>query len=220
MLTTAAAPAPDAGTIVQRHLDAIGGVERWRKVESLMVRGTNDYAAFVWLWKSPNRFRTDERDHLNSGKTLTISFDGRTAWTSNPFKGSPDPRKITPAEHRRWETGLAIRSDLLDMPPKGSSVTLAGEESVQGRRAYKLTLTREGRDPVQLWVDAESYLILQRARTVVSPWGSQELAVTPIGDYRMVRGVRVPHNFGGTTCIVEVDPELDDAAFRPSQPLP
>jgi outer membrane lipoprotein-sorting protein len=217
-LTSQAAPAPDPGAIVQHHLDAIGGVERWRKVESLLVRGKDDFATFVWLWKKPDRMRTDERDDAG-GKTLVMAFDGTTAWSTNPFKGSPEPRKLTDAERRRWETGLAIRSDLLDLPPKGTALKLLGEETLSGRRAYKLSLVRPGRDEVLLWIDAQTYLLLQRARKVVAPWGSEQLVTTELSDYRRVQGVLIPHTIGATECVVEVNPELDDATFRPPQPL-
>jgi outer membrane lipoprotein-sorting protein len=218
-LTVGAAPAPAVNTIVQRHIDAIGGAERWRKVDSLLVRGKDSIATFVWLWKSPNRVRTEERDDAHGGKTLVMSFDGTTAWTTNPFKGTADPRKLTNAERRRWETGLAIRSDLLDVPP-GTKLKLLGEEKAGGRKAYKLSLVRPGRDEVWLWIDAESYLLLQRARNIVTPWGAEELATTELSDYRSVQGVLVPHRFGTTKCLVEVNPELNDDAFRPPHPLP
>jgi outer membrane lipoprotein-sorting protein len=218
-LTAGAAPVPDVGTIVQRHLDAIGGAERWRQVDSLLVRGKDSFGTFVWLWKSPNKVRTEERNDVNGGKTLVMSFDGTTAWMTNPFRGTPDPRKLTEAERRRWETGLIIRSDLLDLPQKGVALKLLGEETVSGRRAYKLSLVQPGRDEVLLWIDAETYLLLQRARNVVAPWGAVQLVTTVLSDYRRVEGVLVPHRFGTTTCFVEVNPELADDAFRPPQPL-
>ena len=218
-LTGATAPLPDVSTVVQRHVDAIGGAERWRHVDSLLIRGKDSFGTFVWLWRSPNKVRTEERDDVNGGKTLVMSFDGTTAWTTNPFKGTPDPRKLTEAERRRWETGLAIRSDLLDLPQKGVALNLLGEETVSGRRAYKLSLVQPGRDEVLLWIDAETYLLLQRARNVVAPWGAVRLVTTVLSDYRRVQGVLVPHTFGTTTCLVEVNPELDDGAFRPPHPL-
>src|SRR5258706_2719940 len=218
-LTAGAAPLPDVSSIVQRHIDAIGGGERWRHVDSLLVRGKNSFGTFVWLWKSPNKVRTEERDDANGGKALVTSFDGTTAWVANPFKGTPDPRKLTGDERRRWETGLAIRSDLLDLPQKGVALKLLGEETVSGRRAYKLSLVQPGRDEVLLWIDAQTYLLLQRARNVVAPWGNEQLVTTVLSDYRSVQGVLIPHRFGTTTCFVEVNPELDDDAFRPPHPL-
>lgn len=218
-LTRGTAPLPDVSTIVQRHIEAIGGAARWQQVDSLLVRGKDSFATFVWLWKSPNRVRTEERDDANGGKTLVMSFDGTIAWTTNPFKGTADPRKLTEVERRRWETGLAIRSDLLDLPQKGVELKLLGEETVSGRQAYKLSLVQPGRDEVLLWIDAETYLLLQRARNVVAPWGAVQLVTTVLSDYRRVEGVLVPHRFGTTTCLVEVNPELDDDAFRPPRPL-
>lgn len=220
LLTAGAAPPPDVATIVQRHIDAIGGAERWRQVHSMMVRGKDSFATFVWLWKSPNKVRTEERDDANGGKTLVMSFDGSTAWMTNPFKGTADPRKLTDAERRRWDSGLAIRSDLLDLPREGAPLKLLGEETLRGRRTYKLLLAQPGHDDVLLWIDAETYLLVQRARNVVAPWGETRLVTTVLSDYRPVEGVLLPHKFGTTTCFIEVNPELDDETFRPPQALP
>jgi outer membrane lipoprotein-sorting protein len=220
LLLTAATPSPDVGTIVKRHIDAIGGAARWRNVQSMLVQGSNNFANFVWMWKSPNRTRTDEQDPEATARTLVMSFDGTTAWTENPYSGAPKPRRLTPAERQRWETGVAIRSDLLDLPAKGTTLKLLGEEMLDGRRTYKLSVVRPGRDEVLLWIDAESYLLVQRSRNVVAPWGGVQAATTRLSDYRNVQGVVVAHRIGTTKCVVEVNPELDDDAFRPPQPLP
>lgn len=220
LLLTAATPSPDVDTIVARHIDAIGGAARWRNVQSMMVVGSSNYANFVWMWKSPDRMRTEEQEKEETARTLVTSFDGTTAWMENPFKGAAKPRKLTPVERRHWETGVAIRSDLLELPGKGITLKLLGEEMVDGRRAHKLSLVRPGRDEVLLWIDAESFLLLQRSRNVIAPWGGVQAATTRLSDYRKVKGVLVAHKIGTTNCLVEVNPELDDDAFRPAQPLP
>lgn len=217
-LTTAAAPAPDVKTIVQRHIDAIGGAERWSQVDSLLIKGVTEYGTFLWRWKAPDRLRTDEvEERYGNGQTLVTAFDGSTAWISNPFQ-SATPRRMNDAERRRWAPGVAVRSDLLDLP-KGADVTLLGEEKLGGRSAYKLSVKRPGEDPVTVWIDAQSYLVVQRARSVKAPWGELRTVTTPLSDYRLVDGVLVAHQLGKTPLRVEVNPELDDAAFRPPQPL-
>jgi hypothetical protein len=166
--------------------------------------------------------RTEERDNTYSGKTLITAYDGTSGWISNPFRGPNQgvPRKMTPEELRRWQTGLAIRSDLLDLPDGGADLKLLGQENVNGRPAYKLSLTRPGYDPVTLWIDTTSYLLVQRARTNKTPWGGPDATIpVRIGDYRNVQGVMIAHTTGETRYVVEVNPKIDDALFKPPQPL-
>lgn len=220
LLTGTSAPPPDVNEIVRRHLDAIGGKARWQKVQSLLIKGSNSFGSYVWVWKQPGKVRTEEKDNEYSGNTLITAFDGKEGWTSNPFRGPNKgvPHKLSPEELRRWQSGLAIRSDLLDLPPQ-SDLKLLGQENVSGQPAYKLSVTRPGSDPVLLWIDANSYLIVQRGRETKSPWGGQGVIPVHIGDYRKIDGVLIAHSTGETKYVVQVNAEIDDALFAPPAPL-
>jgi outer membrane lipoprotein-sorting protein len=218
----AAPPAPSARSvdeIVRRHVDAIGGKAQWAKVHSLLIKGSGPYAMTTWIWKEPGKVRTEERDAEGSGHAVITASDGTHAWVSNTFRGPATPRPLAPEELRRWQTGLAIRSDLLDLPAKGAALTLLGEEKVNGKDAYKLSLKRDDRDEVLLWIDTRTFLLVQRARTTTAPWGGTTTVATPLTDYRRVEGVMIPHAIGETLLIVEVNPEIADAAFQPEPSL-
>jgi outer membrane lipoprotein-sorting protein len=205
----AAAATPSAAEIVRKHLDAIGGA-RWQRVDSLLITGSGAFGTVTWAWKKPDRIRTEEREP--AGRTLVTAFDGKSAWISNPFQ-DPKPRAMTPEETRQWRAGLAIRSDLLDLP-KDATVEVVGNENVDGRPAWKLSLRRDSADEVFLWIDAKTFLLVQRARTMNAPWGGSRTPVTPLRDYRNVEGLMIPHAVGATKLTVEVNPQLDDDTFR------
>jgi outer membrane lipoprotein-sorting protein len=211
--------APSVDEIVRRHIDAIGGKAQWAKVHSILIRGSGPYAVTTWIWKEPGKVRTEERDPENSGRAVITASDGTRAWVSNTFRGPATPRSLVPEELRRWQTGLAIRSDLLDLPPKGAKLTLLGQEKVNGNDAYKLSLQREDRDEVLLWVDARTFLLAQRARTTAAPWGGTTTVATPLTDYRRVEGVMIPHAIGETLLMVEVNAVIPDKTFEPDPSL-
>lgn len=216
--SAAGAATPDVDEIVRRHLTAIGGAARWGSVDSLVVRGNGTFGSFTWVWKRPDKVRTEERDGTAGGRTLVTAFDGAVGWTSNPFIEA-GPQKLGVADLKRWQTGLAIRSDLLDLPAEGVTLSLLGREKVGGRDAYKLSLKRAGRNEVLLWIDAESYLLVQRARTAIAPWGELRTMTTALRDYRAVNGVMIPHAIGDTRLTTEVNAAIDDALFQPPQAL-
>ena len=211
------AATPDVDEIVRRHVAAIGGAARWQSVDSLVVRGSGEYGTFTWVWKRPGKMRTEERE-VEGGRTLVTAYDGTTGWQSNPFR-QPTPKKLDSGELQRWQNGVAIRSDLLDLPAKGATLSLLGQEKVNGRNAYKLSLKRSGRGDVQLWIDAESFLLVQRARTTAAPWGEIKTVATALRDYRNVNGVMIPHLIGDTKLVTEVNAAIDDALFAPPQTL-
>lgn len=199
--------------IVRRHIDAIGGKAQWAKVHSLLIRGSGPYAQTTWIWKEPGKVRTEERDPDGSGHAVITASDGARAWVSNTFRGPATPRPMAPEELRRWQSGLAIRSDLLDLP-RSAKLTLLGQEKVNGNDAYKLSLQRDDRDEVLLWIDAKTFLLAQRARATNAPWGAKTTVVTPLTDYRRVEGVMIPHVIGETLLVVEVNPEIPDKTFE------
>ena len=221
LLLGANSATPDANEIARRHVEAIGGKARWQGVQSLLIKGTSSFSSTVWVWKQPGKVRTEERDNAYTGKTLITAYDGTSAWISNPFRGPNQgvPRKMTDEELRRWQTGLLIRSDLLDLPAQGAELKLLGKEDVRGKPAWKLSVTRPGYDPVLLWIDSGSYLIVKRARTNKTPWGPEATIPVTISDYRNVQGLMIPHATGETRYVVEVNPKIDDALFKPPQPL-
>ncbi|HEX2834710.1 MAG TPA: hypothetical protein VHW00_16985 [Thermoanaerobaculia bacterium] len=204
------AAAPTTAEIVRRHLEAIGGA-RWQQVDSLLITGSGAIGTVTWAWKKPDRVRTEEREP--AGRTLVTAYDGQSAWIINPFQEAR-PRAMTPEETRQWRAGLAIRSDLLDLG-KSDALELLGSENVDGKPAWKLRLRRDSSDEVFLWIDAKSFLLVQRARTIAAPWGGERTPVTPLRDYRNVEGLMLPHAVGTTRLTIEVNPELDDATFRP-----
>lgn len=210
---------PPVEEIVRRHIEAIGGARQWQKVQTIMVKGTTAFGSFTWVWKQPNMVRTEDREIGGAGRTIITAFDGKTGWTVNGYKESPQPQRMKPEAQSLWATGLVLRSDLLDLPAKGSELKFLGYDTVDGRVAYKLSLKREGRDEVRLWIDRESFLIVQRAREVMAPWGEEKDVVTPIRDYRKVDGVLIPHKIVTTPLTIEVNAELDDALFRPPRGL-
>lgn len=210
-----AAATPDVDEIVRRHLTAIGGAARWQSIDSLVVRGAGEYGNFTWVWKRPGKMRTEERER-DGAVPLVTAYDGSVGWQTNPFR-SGAPKKLGAPELQRWQSGVAIRSDLLDL--KGATLSLVGREKVAGRDAYKLSLEHPGRGDVFLWIDAESYLLVQRARTAAAPWGEVKTVATPLRDYRNVNGVMIPHLIGGTKLVTEVNAAIDDALFAPPQTL-
>lgn len=210
-----AAATPNVEEIVRRHVDAIGGAARWQSVDNVIVRGSGSFGTFTWVWKKPGKMRSEERD-ADGGRTLVTAFDGAVGWQSNPFR-NPSPQKLDLASLQRWQSGIAIRSDLLDL--NGATLSHLETEKVNGRDAHKLALKRAGRNDVLLWIDAESFLLVQRARTVVTPWGDLRTIATPLRDYRSVNGVMIPHVIGDTRLVPEINAVIDDALFAPPQTL-
>jgi hypothetical protein len=131
-----AAPAPVATTVedvIARHAAARGGLDAWRKVQTLVWIGHTASAApgahemrFVAQLQRPNRERFDIQD---PAARLTRVFDGQDGWKLRPASGSATVKPFSPEEAAFAREEFVIDGPLLDHDAKGVRVRLEGVEA-------------------------------------------------------------------------------------------
>jgi outer membrane lipoprotein-sorting protein len=186
-----AALAQTADELVARNL-AARGLSRWRTVQTMRLTGKvtssgREVPVVVWR-KRPNLMRQETAFPIG---TVVAIFDGERAWTVNPFTGGETPREITgpPVDVAREQAdfdGL-----LVDYRAKGHAIALDGMETIEGRRAVRLTLTKKNGHKQELLLDADTALEIATF-TIVSREGRPARLETRLDDYRSVDGVMVP----------------------------
>jgi outer membrane lipoprotein-sorting protein len=223
LATRGPALAQTAEDVVSRNLSA-RGYDRWRAVQTMRLSGTSTSAGrtvpVVVLRKRPNLMR---QETAFPAGTVVAAFDGRRAWTINPFLGSSEPREITgpPLDLAREQADFD--GPLVDYAAKGHRIELAGTEMLDGRRTFRLTLTKKDGLKHDFLIDAETAL---ETRTVasVSRAGRLALLETTLSDYREVGGVTIPFRVRDVVDgqlvselavhQVELDVKIDDRSFR------
>ena len=88
--------AQSADEIIDKHLKALGGVEKLRAMQSIRATGKlkmGPMEAPVTLLKArPDQMRMD---FTIQGMTGTQAYDGSTGWMVMPFMGKKDPEKMS-----------------------------------------------------------------------------------------------------------------------------
>jgi hypothetical protein len=177
----AAPPSPDVAQIVERNAQARGGLAAWRALETLSEKGYIEHGQikgprkrhgtpagthgaldqslpFTLQIKRPHRLRLE----MNLGDVTALQiFDGKQGWTIQPSAQGPLVHKFTPAEAEAQAEQNDPEGPLIDAAAKGTRVALEGEESVEGRAAYKLALTLKEGQLRHLWVDKQTFLDLK-----------------------------------------------------------
>jgi hypothetical protein len=216
---------PSVEELLAGHLEARGDVERLREVRSLRLAGAyavnSEYAPMVALRRRPDLYRFDR--HVPEG-TLTVAYDGREAWWTDPAADL----EATALEGAAAENVLAdadFDGPLIEPSRKGHRIELLGRERTDAGEAYGLRIEL-ARGATETWyLDVESLLAVER----VSSWwqyGREWELRTYFSDYRSVEGVVLPFliesEFSSIYRMlriesVEVNPELAPAAFaRPA----
>ena len=211
-LTTVQAQTVDE--IVGKFVTATGGAEKWKGLQTLVVISRSPAFSFDLYWKKPNRIRIEVPVEVPEPGLDIRSFDGTTAWRLSALEGADKPRGMSESETLDLlEMGDAYR-ELIDYKAKGYTVELQGKESVNNSPAHKLKVTKPSGASVFIYIDAKSFLEVQRVIHTRSPEGEDRTLVTMVSDYRPVGGLLLPHRIGSAVREYKVNIPMEEGGFK------
>jgi outer membrane lipoprotein-sorting protein len=219
-----------AEQIVEKHVAAIGGVEKLNAIHTLLVTGKASIlgqteAPLVIQVMRPNRMRLEI---TYQGKKVVQAFDGTTAWTINPLV-DPEPRESTDDDTRAaQESSDFIGGNLVDYKSKGNTIELVGREEIDGVAVYKLKITKPSGAAEFDYLDAKSFLPVKTEGQRIQ-FGQQILYESHIANYKPVEGVLMPFSVrqlvNGRLAMeitiekMDANVPVDEAVFRmPAKP--
>ena len=230
LLAGAALAAPTSAQtvddVIAKHLEARGGLDKIRAVQSIkmtgkMTVGPGIEAPITLELKRPASVRLDITFQGNTG---TQAYDGKTGWGISPMAAKKDPEPMSAEDLKDMEEQGDMDGPLVDTKAKGHKVELMGKEKVEGSDAYKLKLTLKSGDIHYIYIDADSYLELKtEAKRTVR--GSEVETESVSSDYKEVGGLLLPYTIQQgakgqpqkqtiTVDKIELNLPLDDARFK------
>jgi hypothetical protein len=221
---------PEAAEILDRYVQAAGGVDRAATLTSYVAKGTysgygpDGFPRPVEIYaKAPNQKAVVVRDK-DSGDSTTV-FDGRAGWISAPFRPI-DVMELHGAEldSARVDAELMFPANIIQaLTNLRSSVDLVDDRPVLVVQGNK------GDCIVTLYFDKETGLLSRLVRSTPSSVGRLPIE-TDYSDYRDVAGVKLPFKIRVTWLdgrsnveLSEVQPNaaIPEARFtRPGPPKP
>lgn len=220
--------------IVQKHVEALGGLERLRAIQTVKATGKATLmggqleAPVVMEAKRPAASRMEM---IIQDKSIVQAFDGTTAWTVNPFAGAGEPQKASEEDSKaaRDDAGF-IDGSLVDYKGKGNTVELIGKEDVDGAPAYRLKVTKKSGTTEFDYLDAKTFLPVKSSGERQQMGQNFNFESFP-RDFKAVNGVMMPYSLeqrvSGKPVLqlaldkIEANVQIDDADFRiPEKPAP
>jgi outer membrane lipoprotein-sorting protein len=219
------ASAQSVDDIVNKSIDARGGLDKLKAITTISMTGTATIgpgiqAPVTVKQKRPSAVRME---FTIQGKALVQATDGKSPWMINPFEGSSDPQTMPADDAKDLDEQADIDGPLVDYKAKGNTVELVGKEDLEGSQVYKLKLTRKSGDVEYLYLDAGTYLEVKETNKRMQQ--GQEITIdTFMSNYKPVAGVLFPYSIeakqGGTTQFqvtidtVEVNKPVEDSIFK------
>jgi len=220
--------------IVRKNADARGGVDAWRKIETMAWSGRAESARtvarsanFLLEQKRPGKSRFEFS--LDQQKSVRV-FDGQQGWKIRPGSGGrPETAPFTAEEIAFARDGQVIDGPIMDFVAKGLVLNLESLDAVEGKPAYRLAVRGPSGLSHRVWVDAESFLEVRLDRLSRGPEGRTRATSVMYRNYRTFEGLQLPTVIetgiadsadspveGTDRLIVErvaLNPEIDDPAF-------
>ena len=208
-----------AAEIVNKNISATGGLEAWRSVKSMMMKGKMQAGGnarptlpvpgpktgkqmprprpaqqaelpFTLELKRPRKMRVELQFN---GQTAIQVYDGVNGWKLRPFLNRHEVEPYTPEEMKSASLQAELDGPLVDYAAKGTKVELEGLEKVENKPAYKLKLTLKNGQAQHVWVDAQSFLQVKMEVAPRRMDGKYRPVFVYLRDYKTVSGVMVPH---------------------------
>src|SRR5437588_4241651 len=227
-----AAAAQTADEIVKKALDARGGVDKLKAVQSERVTGRIAFAhgvegSFTVELKRPLKMHVEISIE---GQTIIRVYDGKSSgWMINPFAETKDVQPLSSEDLKNISDESDFDGPLVDYKAKGNQIELAGKENLDDKPVYRLKVTNKNGDIRFYFFHATSFLLLKWEGTRKT--GGQELPWESFfSDFHEVQGLKYPFRIDQgspgtdikqtlTAEKFEIDPQIDDSRFtKPSQP--
>jgi len=157
-----------------------------------------------------------------NGLEIITLFDGEKGYMVNPLAGAVEPIEIPAEQLSSVQEYNMFRDSFLDAF-KAGRVNLEGEEDVDGKPAYKVTITDEAGNSTVSFIDKESFLTVKTTQKV-SQMGQEMEVESYIKEYIDIDGVKFGKaitqfvngmELGGMTFDkIELNKEIEDSVFK------
>jgi outer membrane lipoprotein-sorting protein len=222
-----------AEQIAEKNATARGGLAAWRAVDSMKLSGQMDAGGtpavrlpFDMSLKRPHKSRLEL--HVKDQTAVQV-YDGQQGWKQRPYLNRDDVEAFSPQETQAAADDADLDGPLIDHARKGTRIELAGTDTIEGHKAYRLHLTRADGRQSNLWIDTATFLDVKMDGEPRRLDNKVHTVSVFYRDYKTVGGLKIPMAL--ETVVdgvrqsrkisfqsVTVNPQMADALFARPEP--
>jgi hypothetical protein len=222
---TAVASAQTAEELVAKNLQARGGVDKIKAINTLKMTGKAYVGMDAQVSQENKRADMIRQNFTVQGMTQIQAYDGKAGWQISPFGGRKDPELMGEDDYRDLMEEADIDGPLVDYQAKGNKIEYLGLDKVDGDDAYELKVTLKNGDIVYYYLDPDTYLEIKKRKQQFIR-GSVRETEQDLGSYKQVAGVYYPFSIDAgskenpgdyaryTIDKIEANVPLDDSYFK------
>lgn len=223
LLITGVSFAQTVEEIVKKNIEAIGGADAWKKINSIKQEGTMTVqGAEVNVALTAINGKGMRQDLTVMGMTGYQIVTPKEGWSFMPFQGQTKPEAMTPEQIKESIDDLDVQGKLIDYSAKGNTVELLGKDDVEGTECFKIKITSKAGNVETIFIDPKSYYVV-RSISKRKANGQEADVTTDYSNYqKLPEGIVIPMSltlpFGELKISkVEVNKTVDESIFKPAQ---
>lgn len=155
--------AQTAEEVVEQYLITMGGGKFWKNIEATRQIGIVSIEGMdlpcMILQARPNLMYIELTLDTAENKKIIDAYDGKTAWARNPFTLSMLPI-IKDSVETKEVASDAFEDELVDYEAKGHSIRLDSTEEINGKKCFRLVLTRKTGDEKIFLINTENFSLM------------------------------------------------------------
>lgn len=211
--------AQTAEEVINKYVTAIGGADKWSKIQSLKVEGQIEVQGIAIPF-------TMQAVHMK-GMRVDAEFQGSKiidivtptkGWSQNPLMGKTSLEAITEDELKTKLDELDVQDEFVNYKEKGSTVEYLGKEEEEGTSYHKLKLVSKNGNEKVYFFDLTTGLIYKEESTVKQQGQEIKQAVKYLDYQTLENGIKMAFksDMGQMMMVtkkVTINPTIDAAIF-------
>src|ERR1039457_3025340 len=144
--------------IVTKHIEAIGGLENWKKIKSMRtefsmkMQGAEIKISTVQIDKKASR-----QDISVMGMTGYRVVKTTEGWNFMPWMGQTKPEALTTDDIKNAQEELEIQDEFITYKELGKTLEYYGTDDVDGTDCFKLKMTDKNGKETTFYIDPSNY---------------------------------------------------------------
>ena len=144
MLISALSFGQSADEIINKHLEAIGGKENWKKVNSIRQEASISIQGMeIPVITTTVHNKATKQEYTAMGMSAYSIITSEGGWSFNPMQGQAEPEAINEEQLKYGKYQLDAQGEFIDYKEKGHAIEKIENEDVDGISCFRLKINRK-----------------------------------------------------------------------------
>ncbi|MDE3253529.1 MAG: hypothetical protein KGO92_12025 [Bacteroidota bacterium] len=214
------AKAQTADEIIAKYITAIGGADKWTKIQSIKVEGQVEVQGVTIPYTMQGvQMKGMRVDAEFQGNKIIDIVTPEKGWSQNPLAGKASLDPISDDELKAKIDELDFQDAFIDYKAKGSTVEFLGKEEEDGNEYYKIKLTSKNNNEKTYFFDPQTSLVY-KVESIIKQQGQEVKSSVKYLDYQTTDfGIKMSFKQDQGMLVmvtkkVTVNPPVDMAIFK------